>query len=106
MGLKQQVEILMNKLNIQLSESVSPADQIAPMESEPQSLLVQNTTASNITANKKPNTSSISLSDRKFNMEYKNVLLLKQDFSVYEIRPPKCFTRTVITQRLHKCQQY
>ena len=41
----------MNKLNIQLpqlSESVFPADQIAPMESEPQSLLVQNTTTSNM----------------------------------------------------------
>ena len=61
----------MNKLNIQLpqlSESVSPADQIAPMESEPQLHLVQNTTASNIPANKKPNTSSMSPSDRKFNI--------------------------------------
>ena len=66
--LKQHVEILMNKLNIQLSKSVSPADQVAPMESEPQSLLVQNITASNIPANEKPNTSSISLSDRKFNI--------------------------------------
>ena len=69
--LRQQVEILMNKLSIQLPqlpESVPPANQTAPMESEPQPTLVQNATASNIPANKKPNTSSISPSDRKFNI--------------------------------------
>ena len=61
----------MNKLSIQLPqlpESVSPANQTAPMESEPQPILVQNATASNIPANKKPNTSSISPSDRKFDI--------------------------------------
>ena len=68
-ALRQQVEILLNKLNIQPTQ---PLDSTAPMELESQSVPVQQLTASNkksiTTANKNFNATTKPSSDHKFNI--------------------------------------